>query len=147
MTTHEAPFEFSPTAITIPAVVFEALGAASVAWEETPQGVFDSTRAKVIGEALLAKLDELSPRPVGHHAPDFGDEARAERLSHEARGYTTEHDDEGGVDHLVVEAMSVASRVGSNAAPLDAGSKRRQLVKAASLLWAAADVIDRDTRL
>lgn len=36
--------------------VFLALGAASVCWDETPTGVFDSTRAKQIGEELIAHL-------------------------------------------------------------------------------------------
>lgn len=36
--------------------VFQALGAASMCWDETPTGVFDSTRAKKIGEELIAHL-------------------------------------------------------------------------------------------
>lgn len=40
--------------------VFQALGAASACWENLAgAGVFDSTRCRDIGEALLAKLDEL----------------------------------------------------------------------------------------
>lgn len=33
--------------------IHQALGAASVCWSETPQGVFDSTRCKQIGAELL----------------------------------------------------------------------------------------------
>jgi hypothetical protein len=44
--------------LTVKTAVFEALGAASMAWEYTPQGVFDSERAKEIGDALLAFLKE-----------------------------------------------------------------------------------------
>lgn len=36
--------------------VFQALGAASVCWSEPPSGVFDSTLAKEIGEALMWKI-------------------------------------------------------------------------------------------
>jgi len=39
--------------------VFEALGAASVCWEETPSGVFDSTRAKAVGDELMTYLTPL----------------------------------------------------------------------------------------
>lgn len=36
--------------------VFQALGAASMCWDETPHGVFDSTRAKSIGDAMVARI-------------------------------------------------------------------------------------------
>jgi hypothetical protein len=40
------------------AMVMQALGAASVCWEHVDRaGVFDSTRAKAVGDALLAALD------------------------------------------------------------------------------------------
>lgn len=40
--------------------VFQAIGAASVCWEHLEgTGIFDSTRAKAIGDALLAKLVEF----------------------------------------------------------------------------------------
>ena len=35
-------------------VVFQGLGEASVCWSETPKGVFDSTKAKEIGETIMA---------------------------------------------------------------------------------------------
>lgn len=34
------------------AAINQALGAASMCWDETPTGIFDSTRAKEIGEKL-----------------------------------------------------------------------------------------------
>ncbi len=37
-------------------LVMEALGEASMCWSETPKGVFDSTKAREIGERLLAAL-------------------------------------------------------------------------------------------
>lgn len=39
--------------------IFQALGAASVCWSAPPQGVFDSTRATEIGDALVAELKPL----------------------------------------------------------------------------------------
>jgi hypothetical protein len=39
--------------VTLEEAVFQALGAASMCWSETPKGTFDSTRAKEIGDALL----------------------------------------------------------------------------------------------
>lgn len=36
--------------------IFQALGAASMCWSETPTGVFDSSRAREIGEVLLAEV-------------------------------------------------------------------------------------------
>lgn len=47
-------FEFDK-ASSIESAVFQALGAASVCWESVEgAGVFDSTRAKEIGEELMA---------------------------------------------------------------------------------------------
>lgn len=42
--------------LPLESAVFQALGAASMCWSETPKGIFDSTRAKEIGEALLLKI-------------------------------------------------------------------------------------------
>ena len=36
--------------------IYEALGAASMCWSETPKGTFDSTKANKIGEDLIQKL-------------------------------------------------------------------------------------------
>jgi hypothetical protein len=57
------PFEFqreNDGTLTRQAAIFQALGAASVCWSETPSGIFDSTRAKEIGEKLLAELDTMA---------------------------------------------------------------------------------------
>lgn len=40
-------------------LIFQALGEASMCWSETPKGVFDSTRAKEIGEKLCKNLEEI----------------------------------------------------------------------------------------
>jgi hypothetical protein len=52
-------FRFNPTPLTREQAIFQALGAASVCWENPGgAGVFDSSRCKEIGDALLAYLDE-----------------------------------------------------------------------------------------
>jgi hypothetical protein len=55
-------FEFTlgpDESITLHSAIFQALGAASMCWERPPEGVFDSTRAKEIGDYLHGFLDEL----------------------------------------------------------------------------------------
>jgi hypothetical protein len=52
-------FEFQPDhdgSLPLESAIFQALGAASMCWDPPPAGVFDSTRAKEIGETLLAEL-------------------------------------------------------------------------------------------
>ena len=45
-------------------IVFEALGEVSMCWSETPQGVFESTRANEIGNRIMKAFDEYSlPSP------------------------------------------------------------------------------------
>ena len=47
-------FDFGEEGPNLPAAVFQALGAASVCWENPGgAGIFDSTRAKEIGDVLL----------------------------------------------------------------------------------------------
>ncbi len=53
------PFAFQPSEgqeLSVEEAVFQALGAASMCWDTTPTGIFDSTRAKEIGDALMAEL-------------------------------------------------------------------------------------------
>lgn len=68
--TEEFEFQFSDgEEDRLASAVYQALGAASMCWSGPPQGVFDSSRAKVIGEKLLAFIDEEQNReedePVG----------------------------------------------------------------------------------
>lgn len=55
-----AKFEFLPEhdgTVPIESAVFQALGAASVCWEEmSGTGTFQSDRAKEIGEALIERI-------------------------------------------------------------------------------------------
>lgn len=55
-------WEFTPDsdgALSLSSAVFQALGGASTCWEAIEHaGVFDSTRAKEIGDALLAYIEE-----------------------------------------------------------------------------------------
>lgn len=59
------PFSFvqsSTDQLSIEEVLFQALGAASVCWERQTLlevGVFDSTRAKAVGEALLKEVQRF----------------------------------------------------------------------------------------
>lgn len=39
--------------------VYEAIGAASMCWEETPRGVFNGERAKEIGDALMEEIRDV----------------------------------------------------------------------------------------
>src|SRR4051794_17540898 len=49
---------------TLEEAVFQALGAASTCWEHVEDaGVFDSTRAKAIGDELMARIRVESARP------------------------------------------------------------------------------------
>lgn len=58
-------FEFDRVE-TVADAVFQALGAASMCWEHPYNGgVFDSTRAKAIGDALIRKLVELETHSDG----------------------------------------------------------------------------------
>lgn len=55
----EQTFEFTEREgepLTLETAVFEALGAASMCWTETPTGIFDDTRASVIGHALVERI-------------------------------------------------------------------------------------------
>lgn len=65
----EDPFTDIREADTLSEAVYMALGAASVCWDNPGggTGVFNSTRAKEIGEALLDRID----RPVDQ--PPFGE--------------------------------------------------------------------------
>ena len=47
-----------PSLERIESAVYQALGAASLCWTGTPTGVFDSVRAKQIGDDLVAFINE-----------------------------------------------------------------------------------------
>lgn len=80
-------FEFTPDEpgepVSVRSAVHQALGAASVAWEgERPQGVFDSTWALAIGEALL----EVITRHVDERVQSAEDErTRLDQIIYRAR--------------------------------------------------------------
>lgn len=44
---------------TISSVIYQAVGAASVCWETPPTGVFESERAKAIGDDALERINQL----------------------------------------------------------------------------------------
>lgn len=45
-------------------LVFEALGEASMCWSETPNGVFQDSKAKEIGDRLLQALTSVKSESV-----------------------------------------------------------------------------------
>jgi hypothetical protein len=60
------PFEFTrghDGSLPVESAVFQALGAASMCWSETPKGIFDSTRVKEIGDKLLEFLGHPQTNP------------------------------------------------------------------------------------
>lgn len=62
-TTNDKQFDFQygeDRMPTIESAVFQALGAASMAWEQAPAGVFDDTRARQIGKRLLQEIRKLT---------------------------------------------------------------------------------------
>lgn len=71
----EPLFEFEPGSTT-ESKVYQAIGAASMCWTETPGGVFLSERAKQIGDAVFALISdspsaEVEPEPGMGHAGNW----------------------------------------------------------------------------
>ena len=58
----KVPFQ-SPYSYVVEEPFYQALGAASMCWSETPKGIFDSTRAKEIGDKLLELLGHPQTNP------------------------------------------------------------------------------------
>lgn len=55
------PFDFDREedgSLSLSSAVFQALGAASMAWTERPTGVFESEWARLIGEALMVEIEK-----------------------------------------------------------------------------------------
>lgn len=50
--------------LTLRDAVFQALGAASMCWSETPTGVFDPDLATEIGDALMAEIERQRPTVI-----------------------------------------------------------------------------------
>jgi hypothetical protein len=48
--------------MTFKELLFQGLGEASMCWSEIPSGVFNSTRAKEIGDEICAEHDKLRER-------------------------------------------------------------------------------------
>lgn len=80
MTDNHTPFEFHREhdgSLSLDAAVFQALGAASTCWESLEgTGIFDSTRAKEIGDTLLtfirAESDNSRQFRITHTCPICG---------------------------------------------------------------------------
>lgn len=71
----ESSFEFTPEhdgTLSLESAIYQALGAASMCWERMDgTGVFQSNRAKEIGDALLKKVQAATPDPPAGHGPGF----------------------------------------------------------------------------
>jgi len=55
----QQPFEFQTEedgTLSLEAAVYQAIGAASVCWDDVPHGLFNSDRAKTIAEALMQRI-------------------------------------------------------------------------------------------
>ena len=48
----------------LPRIVFEALGEASMCWDPIPAGVFNSSRAKEIGDRVVAEICAMQEAPL-----------------------------------------------------------------------------------
>lgn len=114
-----------------------ALGAASTCWESLEgTGVFDSFEAGRILSATSARLTELD----GTMRPGVISEVAQERIRQRLLGYSPEHDDEHGPQHLMEQVQQrVAGKLWT----------RDDLVEAAAVLVAAVEWFDRvaDTRM
>jgi hypothetical protein len=67
------PQDFGSAGPSVEGAVFLAVGAASMCWDETPKGIFDSTRAKEIGDALVEFIRAntvAKPAQSAKHNPD-----------------------------------------------------------------------------
>jgi hypothetical protein len=72
---------------TIANKVGQAIGAASMCWSETPSGVFDSTRARGIVDALINAIeDDANDRESASKAVAQEQARRLERIALMAEG-------------------------------------------------------------
>lgn len=58
-------FSYIDDGPNLPAAVFQALGAASTCWVESPAGVFDSAQAEQIGDDLMEEIQKI----IGFNLP------------------------------------------------------------------------------
>jgi hypothetical protein len=67
----------------------------------------------------------------------------AERSKQEEKGWTTEHDDEHGVEHLLRESSARLGMIGAAGFDRERIAVRAEVVTCAALLVAAIEVLDR----
>lgn len=101
--------------------------------------------APTAGEAIDQVLQEMGlptqQVPAQAALPKSIADVAAERATHEGRGWTAEHDRRHGVHHLVQLAQQYTHRKGPAAEEVGVYD-RTYMVKAASLLVAAIDLLD-----
>ena len=63
---------------TLESFVFQTLGAASICWSETPKGIFDSDRAKLLGDQLMERIQSDGTASIVVAIKTLTDELRAD---------------------------------------------------------------------
>ena len=110
-----------------------AIGAASTCWESlTHAGEFDSAEASRIADAGVGGFQRVDTFPQGTVGAMFA--VQAERTRQIEKGYTPEHDDEHGLEHV----LSQVNRKATTWPP-----SRDHLVRDAALILAAVEWYDR----
>ncbi len=107
------------------------------AWDELPEHVRRSLAVVADGDPDTADVDRILWTDLDSRA--LADVA-AERRTHHGRGWTAQYDDEHGSNRLIELAWRYAYRVHPT---IPGAYDRAGLVKAASLLVAAIDTLDR----
>jgi hypothetical protein len=111
-----------------------AVGAASSCWSNLEgAGEFDSAEAKRITDDTLEAIQRVDTVPGGTVGVML--QVKAERQRQIERGYTPEHDDEHGLEHIVDQARG-------RILPQQLRT-RGELVQAAACLVAAIEWLDR----
>lgn len=116
------------------ATLAEAMMRRAIAHRSGPLGSLDFKVKDEISQIFEdAALDHMSGELV-HSAPAAWADVVAERATHPDRGWTSEHDDTYGPDHLLQLAKSrIAKKT----------TTRREMVEAGALILAAIEASDR----
>jgi len=116
----------------------QGVGAASVCWEYPERaGLFDSDRATILARELENRLEELAEAAPKGPTGDILHEIGLERANQHQQGYTPEHDDSHGFEHILEQAR-LRIRRGTL-------KTRDDLVEAAACIVASIEWMDRAT--
>lgn len=144
------------TGAIVTATLVDEDGTAIVAASEAlPAWNYDLEAASEAGGRIVRSLKAVLADTTGEQAPksaalvtalhtaDITLEVAGERSRQQAKGWTTEHDDEAGVAHIVQEAHYRLGHMGEVSSPQ---AVRHELLKVAALAVAGIETIDRETR-